>query len=116
MGHPRRHHLKEAVARAVVQRHIEHQRMLGVERRSLLGAAGGGMPQRHSATRGYVPLEPRPKNVRASTPEPSQAPGLRAGLQQLCDLHKCSQLATVNEWLKSVRQSSSPSGLTIFVI
>ena len=45
MGHPRRHHLKEAVARAVVERHVEHLRMLRTQRRSLLGAAGSGMPQ-----------------------------------------------------------------------
>ena len=32
MGHPRRHHLKEAVARAVAERHVEHLRMLRVER------------------------------------------------------------------------------------
>ena len=44
-GAPRRHHLKEAVARAVVERHVEHLRMLRTQRRSLLGAAGSGMPQ-----------------------------------------------------------------------
>jgi len=118
LGHPRRHHLKEAVVEIVVQRHVQRQRMLRNQRRSVLGLPGGSVfvsplvqfsipPDtrvcrewaelglsappgvaaepvtraaecvKRPAARGSARLEPR--NVTASTPEPSRAPRLRRG-------------------------------------
>jgi len=67
------------VVQVVVQRHIEHQRMLRIKRRSLLGAAGGGMPQQHPAAglQGRHQLPP-PRVVRPPQAAHMQqlAPGL----------------------------------------
>ena len=46
LGRARGHHLKEAVVEVVVERHVEHQGVLGVEGNGFLGAGGGCMAKR----------------------------------------------------------------------
>ena len=78
LGNAGGHHLKEAVVEVVVEGHVQHQGVLRVQRRSLLGATGGGMPQRHPAAglQGRYQLPP-PRMVRPQAAHMQQlAPGL----------------------------------------
>jgi hypothetical protein len=66
LGHAGGHHLEEAAARAMVERHIEHQRMVHIERRRRRGWSGPRLPTCSSSRRGWAsrhrqgvtPLEP----------------------------------------------------------
>jgi hypothetical protein len=46
LGHASGHHLEEAMVEVVVEGHVEHQGVLGVEGSGLLWAGGGGMAKR----------------------------------------------------------------------
>jgi len=58
------------VVEVVVQRHIELQRMLRIDRRSLLGAAGAGVPQQLP-----VRMPAEPLSTLAGGWPPAQLPG-----------------------------------------
>ena len=55
-GSTRRHHLKEAVVEVVVEGHIQHQGVLGIEGSGVLRAAGGGMGQNREGPSRRRPL------------------------------------------------------------
>ena len=56
LGHPSGHHLKEAMVEIMVERHIQHQGVLGIEGSGFFRTGGAGM------TKGQLPAGLQPSN------------------------------------------------------